>query len=310
VLRELKPGWNPFSFLYQSGQLVAAGMDTAKKEITKEIKKDIEMLERGDFDFNREQHTTSHQLLDENGGKKEEAMHKEGKQEGEKESEGEQKEEAEHNSDTKQPPSVPETMPSMPSTSTASPFPMFGPGSSKNKGTHHHSPVLSSSSAASSSSSASSASSAPKKNKRGSFTSSFQQRRSNSQHRQEEKRDQVFLVVWNELKKIGGDYVEDHVMEDEEDDDEEDCMGERLGKRKLKEDFMSCQQFMHLPEWLDIEIRPQRKSLCTCGDVVLFALPVQIQTNTVVFWELYSSKAFFVFCFLFFSFLISLHDHD
>jgi hypothetical protein len=22
---------------------------------------------------------------------------------------------------------------------------------------------------------------------------------------------------------------------------------------------MSCQQFMHLPEWLDIEIRPQRQ---------------------------------------------------
>ena len=112
----------------------------------------------------------------------------------------------------------------------------------------------------------------------------------------------MFLVVWNELKKIGGDYVEDHVMEDEEDDDEEDCMGERLGKRKLKEDFMSCQQFMHLPEWLDIEIRPQRKSLCTCGDVVLFALPVQIQNKHggvlgVVLIQSFFCFLFFVFCF-------------
>ena len=90
----------------------------------------------------------------------------------------------------------------------------------------------------------------------------------------------MFLVVWNELKKIGGDYVEDHVMEAEEADeeDEEDCIGERLGKRKLKEDFMSCQQFMHLPEWLDIEIRPQRKCLCPREYVKLFALPVQLQT--------------------------------
>ena len=66
--------------------------------------------------------------------------------------------------------------------------------------------------------------------------------------------------MWNELKKIGGDFVEDHVDVDEEDENDamESYIGEVVGKRKLKEKNMSCQQFMHLPEWLDIEIQPQR----------------------------------------------------
>ena len=81
-------------------------------------------------------------------------------------------------------------------------------------------------------------------------------KRSSSILENEKKRDQVFLVVWSELKKIGGDYVEDHGQEDEDDDDEElaSYIGEIVGKRKLREDYMSCQQFMHLPECKYIKI--------------------------------------------------------
>jgi hypothetical protein len=34
VLRKLKPDWNPMSFLYKSGQLVAAGAETAFGTLT------------------------------------------------------------------------------------------------------------------------------------------------------------------------------------------------------------------------------------------------------------------------------------
>jgi hypothetical protein len=53
------------------------------------------------------------------------------------------------------------------------------------------------------------------------FEATYREKRLSSKYQRDQKRDQVFLVVWNELKKIGGDYVEDLVDEYEQDDDDE-----------------------------------------------------------------------------------------
>ena len=123
--------------------------------------------------------------------------------------------------------------------------------------------------------------------------------------------DQVFLVIWRELKKIGHDFTETVPGQGVDSDGSDDCDGgddeasadkgqEAKGgddeasadkgqeakveanaeaaeeeaearqhaggekhvaetRHKLQAEHMTCQQFMHLPEWLDIEIRKEQK---------------------------------------------------